>query len=169
MTETRIHRRIVRNRKKSCVPLSKLRTSDAVRTVVAHPRRLEELLKMLEDKDLFVRERAAAALTRLSESHPARLQRAATRIKDSLADDSAYVRWNLLFVLGKLGFRFPSQSKNFLSDLIAKLEDGNRICRMMAGQAIAQVHGRDSQIVERAFQSLKKEIPAFLAHARHKV
>jgi len=80
MTEPGIHRRIVRNRKKNSVPLSKLRTSDAVRTVVAHPRRLEELLRMLEDKDRLVRGRAAVALTRLAESHPARLQRVAVRI-----------------------------------------------------------------------------------------
>ena len=44
---TRTHRRVVRNRKKSATPLSTLRTLDAVKTVVAHPRRLEELLKML--------------------------------------------------------------------------------------------------------------------------
>jgi hypothetical protein len=70
MTEPRIHPRVIRNRKKNPVPLSKLRTSDAVKTVVDHPRRLEELLRMLEDKDRGVRGRAAATIAKLSESHP---------------------------------------------------------------------------------------------------
>ena len=75
MTEPRPHRHVVRNRKKNTVPLYKLRTLDAVKTVVDHPRRLEELLRILEDKDRCVRGRAAATLARLSESHPARLLR----------------------------------------------------------------------------------------------
>ena len=41
------------------VPLSKLRTSEVVRTVVDHPRRLEELVNLLQDKERVIRGRAA--------------------------------------------------------------------------------------------------------------
>jgi len=163
MTEARIHRRIIRNRKKNRTPLSKLRTSDAVKTVVNHPRRLEELLKMLEDKDRIVRGRAAVALTRLSESHPARLLRVSLWLKEALGDDSAYVRWHLLYTLGMMGAKFPSLSRNFMEDIVCHLEDDNRICRMMAVKAIGQVGSRKPQIIEECFKTLKKEIPAAIA------
>ncbi len=93
----------MRNRKKNRIPLAKLRASDAARTVVDHPRRLEELLRMLEDKDRIVRGRASVALAQLAESHPARLLRVVARLSEMMADDSAYVRWHLLYALGRLG------------------------------------------------------------------
>ena len=81
MTGPGIHHQAIRNRKKNRIPLSKLRASDAAKTVVDHPRRLEELLRMLEDTDRIVRGRAAAAVAQLSESHPARLLRVVGRLK----------------------------------------------------------------------------------------
>ncbi len=160
MTEPRIQHRIVRNRKKNSAPLSTLRTSDAVKTVVDHPRRLQELLRMLEDKDLGVRGRAGVALAQLSDCHPARLVRVAARLKEALGDDSAYVRWHLLYTLGKVGAKFPNQIRAFLPDVVSHLEDENRICRMMAGKALSQVASRRPALVEECFRSLKKEIPA---------
>ncbi len=163
MMDQRTHRRVVRNRKKSAIPLSTLRTSDAVKTVVAHPRRLEELLKMLEDKDRSVRGRAAAAIAKLSESHPARLLRAIIRLKASLDDESSYVRWYLVYALGKLGTRFPAQSRDFLGDLVLSLDDHNRIVRILAGKAIGEVAVRKPLMVEECFRSFKKEVPPAIA------
>ena len=163
MTEPRIHRRIVRNRKKGAVPLSNLRTCDVVRTVVDNPRRLEELLRMLEDKDRGVRGRAAATLARLSESHPDRLIRIVARFKDSLEDDAAYVRWHLAYALGRLGSRFPSQSPEFLNHLVLCLEDHNRVVRIIGCRALARIAARKSSVVETFFRDLKKEIPPSVA------
>ena len=163
MTEPRTHRRVVRNRKKSSVPLSKLRTSDVVKTVVDHPRRLEELLTMLEDKDRGLRGRAAATLARLSESHPARLLRVIARLKDSLVDDSAYVRWHLIYTLGELGAKFPAQSRDYLSELVIRLDDDNRVVRVMCGRALGKVAARKLSLVEELFHNLKRDIPPAVA------
>ena len=163
MTETRTHHRMVRNRKKNCVPLSKLRTSDAVKTVVDHPRRLQELLRILEDKDRSIRGRAAVALARLSDSHPTRLIRVEARLQEALGDDSAYVRWHLLYTLGKLGSKFPIHARAFLPDVISRLDDDNRVCRMLASKALGQIAARKPGILEECFRSLKKEIPPTLA------
>lgn len=165
MTEPRTHRRIVRNRKKSAVPLSKLRTCDVVKTVVDHPRRLQELLRMLEDKDRSIRGRAAATLARLSESHPARLLRLIPRLKEAAFDDSAYVRWNLSYAFGLLGSQFPNRSAEFLGDLLARLDDENRIVRIIACKALAQVAARKPAAVESLFQNSKKEIPQLVGRA----
>ncbi len=163
MTEARPHRRVIRNRKKNAVPLSKLRTSDAVRTVVDHPRRMEELLRMLEDRDRGVRGRAAAALAKLAESHPARLMRVILRLKGSLDDDSAYVRWYMVYALGKMASSFPLQSRSFLDDLVTCLDDENRVVRILACKALGQVAVRRPQIIKEHFQTLKKEIPQAIA------
>ena len=157
--DTRTHRRVVGNRKKSAIPLSTLRTSDAVKTVVAHPRRLEELLNMLEDKDRGVRGRAAAALAKLSESHPDRLLRVIARLKGSLEEESAYVRWHLVYTLGRLGERFPAQSREFLQELIVLLDDGNRIVRIMVCKALGQIAAKKPQLIEDSFRNLKMEVP----------
>jgi hypothetical protein len=163
MTEARSRRRVIRNRKKNTVPLSKLRTSDAVRTVVDHPRRLEELLKMLEDRDRSVRGRAAAALAKLAESHPARLIRVIVRLQVSLVDDSAYVRWYMVYTLGKVGARFPGQSRGFLDALVTRLDDENPIVRILACKALGQVAIRKPLVIQEHFQTLKREIPPALA------
>jgi hypothetical protein len=154
---------VVRIRKKDRIPLSKLRTSDAVKTVVDHPRRLEELLRMLEDRDRGVRDRAAAALAQLSESHPARLLRAIARLRDALADESAYVRWYLVYALGRLGCRFPAQSSSFLHDILAHLDDDNRIVRILSCKALAQLAARKPLVVDELFQGARKEIPPSVA------
>jgi HEAT repeat protein len=163
MTEPKTHRRVVRNRKKNSVPLSKLRTSDAVRTVVDHPRRLQELVRMLEDKDRGVRGRAAATLARLSESHPSRLIRLMARLKELAEDDSAYVRWNLTYALGRLGVRFPTRADGFLSEILARLEDENRIVRILACKALAQIATKKPLAVKEIFQNEKKDIPPSIA------
>jgi HEAT repeat protein len=167
MTEPKIHRRIVRHRKKNSVPLSKLRTSDAVRTIVDHPRRLQELLWMLEDKDRGVRARAAAAVARLSESHPARLQRAMQRLCGGLVDESAYVRWHLVYSLGRIGLLCPVQCRDFLRELVFRLDDENRIVRVIACKALTQVADRRPGIIEEMFQTLRREIPPTIARAVH--
>jgi HEAT repeat protein len=163
MTGPKIHPRVVRNRKKNTVPLSKLRTSDAVRTIVDHPRRLQELLWLLEDKDRGVRARAAAAVARLSESHPARLQRVMLRLCSGLVDESAYVRWHLVYSFGKIGSFCPIQCREFLRDLVLRLDDENRIVRSIACKALSQVADRRPDIIEEFFQALKREIPPTIA------
>jgi oligoendopeptidase F len=160
MTEPKTHRHIVRNRKKSHVPLAKLRTSDAVKTVVDHPRRLQELIRMLDDKDRGVRGRAAATLARLSESHSTRLIKLTARLKEAASDDSAYVRWNIAYALGSLGFQYPARSFEFSGELLARLEDENRVVRVMASKALAQVAAKKPSMIEELFQTSKKEIPA---------
>ncbi len=163
MTKQPANKRAVRSRKKSSIPLSNLRTSDAVKTVVKNPRRLDELVQMLEEKDRGVRGRAAATLARLAESHPVRLLRVIARLREASMDDSAYVRWNLVYALGKLGAKFPSQSRFFLNDLAVRLDDENRVVRILAGKALGQVAARKPSIVEEFFKSLKKEIPPSVA------
>jgi hypothetical protein len=167
MTEPKTNRRIVRNRKKSPVPLSKLRTSDVVKTILDHPRRLEELLKMLEDKDRGVRGRAAATLARLSESHPARLLRIVRRLRESLADDSAYVRWHLIYTLGRLGEQFPIPADHFLDDIAACLDDTHRVVRVLAGKALVQIALRKPGIIQDYFADSKREIPSAVARILH--
>jgi HEAT repeat protein len=163
MTEPKTHRRLDGNRKKGSVPLAILRTSEAVKTVVDHPRRLEELVRMLEDKDRGVRGRAAATLARLSESHPSRLIRILARLREALTDDSAYVRWHLVHTFGKLGSRFPAQLQGLLGDLVARLDDKDRVVRMLACRTLGHLAERKPSIVEEFFRNLKKEIPPSVA------
>jgi len=162
MMEPRTHRRITRNRKKA-VPLSNLRTSEVVKTVVDHPRRIEELADMLEDNDRVIRGRAAATLARLSESHPGRVLRILERIKESLCDDSAYVRWHLAYTLGRVGLKFPTRSHGFLNELGARLEDENRIVRIITTKALGLVANRRPNLIQEHFQASKREIPSHIA------
>ena len=163
MTYPGIYPRAVRSRKKNITPLSKLRTSDVVKIVVDHPRRLEELVSMLEDKDRNIRGRAAATLARLSESHPSRLIRVLVRLREGLSDDAAYVRWHLAYTLGKLGSKYPVQSSRFLNDLGACLDDENRIVRFFTCKALIQVAVRKPVMIEEFFRNKKKEIPPAIA------
>ncbi len=160
---------MTRSRKKAAVPLSKLRTSEAVKTVVDHPRRLEELVGMLQDKDRILRGRAAATLARLSESHAGRLFRILERVKDGLADDSAYVRWHLAYTLGLFGARFPNRSSMFVTELGARLDDENRIVRVFASNALAQIAERKPEIVKTLFETTKRETPAAVARVLHQL
>ncbi len=162
MREPRTHRGISGNRKKS-VPLSKLRTSQVVKTVVDHPRRIEELVDMLEDRDRVIRGRAAATLARLSESHPGRLVRILERIKDALSDDSAYVRWHLAYTLGMIGDSFPARSQGFLKELGSRLEDENKVVRIVATRALGLIAARRPRLVKDFFQAGKAEIPTQIA------
>ena len=159
MTGPGIRRHIVRNGKKNRVPLSTLRASEAVRTVVASPRRMEELLRMLEDKDRSVRGRAAVALAQLSESHPARLLRVSSRLREMLGDDAAHVRWHLLYALGRLMARYPRTAAALLSDIVARLDDENRVCRLMALRAVAPVAEKETPRIEEVYRELRKSIP----------
>jgi HEAT repeat protein len=157
-----------RSRKKRTIPLSSLRTSEVVRAIVAHPRRLSELINLLEDKDRTVRGRAAATLARLSESHPERLVRVVLRLKECLTDDSAYVRWSLSYALGRVGSIFPSQASRFLDGLGSLLEDENRIVRALACRALVRVAARKPQLVRDYFESMKREMPVTVARSVRK-
>jgi hypothetical protein len=161
--EPRSQRRVTRNRKKNRVPLSKLRTSEVVRTVVDHPRRLGELLNLLEDRDRTVRGRAAATLARLSESHPGRLVSSVERLADNLADDAAYVRWHLAYTLGRIGSSFPKCASRFLSTLTCRLDDQNRVVRLLACGAVERVAARKPDVVKKVFESARKEAPASIS------
>jgi HEAT repeat protein len=163
MKETKIDHGIVRRSKKDTIPLSKLRTYEVLKTVVDNPRRLDELIRMLEDKDRSARSLAAATLARLSESHPARLLRVIVSLREASKDDSAHVRWHIVYSLGKMGAQFPAQSRVFLNDLAVRLDDENRIVRIFAGRALGQVAARKPLIVEEFFQNHKREIPPSVA------
>lgn len=163
MMETRSQRCVARNRKKNRVPLSKLRTAEVVRTVVDHPRRLQELLNLLDDRDRKVRGRAAATLARLADSHAARLLHIVDRLKDNLSDDAAYVRWHLAYVLGQIGRSFPNRAHRFLAELSARLEDENRLVRVFAIKAIERIAAERPQVVVDALQEAKREIPSCVA------
>jgi hypothetical protein len=162
MMEPRTHRRIAGSRKKR-VPLSNLRTSEVVKTVVDHPRRIEELVDMLEDRDRVIRGRAAATVARLSESHPGRLLRILERIKEALADDSAYVRWHLAYTLGRIGLKFPVRSQAFLNELSARLDDDNRIVRIITAKSLGLVAARRPNLIQDFFQANKRDIPNHVA------
>ena len=163
MTEPRTRRCIGRNRKKNPVPLSKLRPSEAVKTVVNHPRRIEELIAMFQDKDRIVRSRAATTLARLSESHPGRLLRRMDRIQEALGDDSAFVRWHAVYCLGCLGSKHPGKAMEYLPKLTDLLEDENRIVRMFSVRALGQIALRKRKLVEDFFKDRKRELPAGVA------
>jgi HEAT repeat protein len=160
--------RIPRSRKKRTVPLSNLRTSEVVRAVVAHPRRLSELINLLEDRDRTVRGRAAATLARLSESHPGRLVRVVMRLKEGLTDDSAYVRWSLSYALGRVGTIFPNQASRFLDGLGSLLEDENKVVRALACRALVRIAARKPLIVRDYFESSKREMPVTVARSVRK-
>jgi HEAT repeat protein len=163
MTEVRTHRCIGRSSKKNAVPLSKLRTSEAVKTVVNHPRRIEELIAMFQDKERVVRGRAAATLARLSESHPGRLLRLLDRILEALGDDSAFVRWHAVYCLGCVGRKHPGKFTEYLPKLADLLDDENRIVRMFTARALGQIALRKRKLVEDFFKDHKRELPAAVA------
>ena len=157
--------RIARRRKGRRIPLSNLRTSEVVRAVVAHPRRLPELLNLLEDEDRTVRGRAAATLARLSESHAGRLVRVVDRLKDGLSDESAYVRWSLSYALGRVGSIFPNRANRFLEGVGSLLEDENRIVRVLACRALVRIAARKPQLVRSYFEQSKRTMPVTVARS----
>jgi hypothetical protein len=135
---------------------------------VAHPRRLPELLNLLEDKDRTVRGRAAATLARLSESHPGRLVRVIHRLRDGLSDDSAYVRWSLSYALGRVGSIFPNQAHRFLGGLCSLLQDNNRIVRVLACRALGRIAARKPRLIRDHFENGKLEMPVIVARSVRK-
>jgi hypothetical protein len=159
---------VSRSRKKNRVPLSNLRTAEVVRVVVDHPRRLDELVGMLEDKNLAIRGRAAATLGRLSESHPKRLVRILTRIQDGLSDDSASVRWSLVYALGRIAAAYPNCIADALVSLVTALEDDNRLVRILGCRAIARIYSIRPQQVRSYFESEKKAMPESVARGLKK-
>ncbi len=159
--KVRRKRRPSRNRKSS-VPLASLRTSEVVRTIVDHPRRLDELVSMIEESDLRVRDRAAATLARLAESHPGRLLRVLERMAECLADDSAYVRWNLAFALGVVGAQFPRRLPDFVARLSDCLDDENRVVRVTACGSLMRIAALHPKPVLDHFDSTKGQVPRSL-------
>lgn len=163
MMKPKVHPRTPRSRKKNVIPLSNLRTSEVVRTVVDHPRRLEELVNLLQDKERAVRGRAATTLARLSESHPGRLVRHLERLREALGDDSAYVRWHMLYTLSQVISRFPRRASISLADVSARLADEDKLVRSFACRALEYVAARKPQIVQALFSGSKEKMPPSLA------
>jgi HEAT repeat protein len=159
MTKLDLYRRTSRSRKKNPVPLSKLRAAEAVRTVVDHPRRLDELINLLRDKERSIRGRAAATLTRLAESHAARLIRHIEALREGLGDDSAYVRWHLIYTLGQVIARYPRRASFSLADVKTHLGDEDKVVRSFACRALESVAARQPQLVQALFPSNKEEMP----------
>jgi HEAT repeat protein len=108
----------------------------------------------------MVRERAAATMARLAESHPARLVRITERLKTGLTDDSAYVRWHVVYALGRLAFGFPTQTLSYLSELAGCLTDENRVVRSLALRALTDLARRKPEIVLEVFSSKKQVLPS---------
>jgi len=125
-------------------------------------------MDLLDERDRGLRGRAAAMLARLAESRPGRLIRSLERLREALTDDSAYVRWHVAYSLGRMGARFPAQAPHFLSELVGRLDDENRMVKIFAGRALASVAEREPQIVEQAFETAKRAIPPALGRVLHK-
>jgi hypothetical protein len=158
---------LTRNRKNNNIPLSKLLTVDAVKTVLDNPQRIEELLVMLEDKELRIRGIAAATIAHLSESHPARLLTLSERFQEYLDDDFAYVRWHLVYALGRLCAYFPSCDRVLLGRIIAHLDDPNRLVRVITNKVLVHLAVRHPLIIEEYFSNLKQEIPPSISRWLH--
>ncbi len=130
-----------------------------------HPRRLAELIGMLEDRNRAVRGRAAATLARLSETHAGRLVRTIDRLKEGLSDDSAYVRWSLVYALGLIASSYTNQVSPVFLDLAVRLDDDNRIVRLMAVRAIEKMAARRPQLIKDLFAANKRDIPKSLVRS----
>jgi HEAT repeat protein len=163
MMKPKLHRRTSRSRKKNITPLSNLRTSEVVRTVVADPRRLDELVNLLQDKERLIRGRAATTLSRLSDSHPARLVRHLEQLRGAIGDDSAYVRWHLLYTMGQVISRFPKRSSPYLGEIRAQLTDEDRLVRSFACRALEKVATRKPQLIKALYSANPDEIPPSVA------
>lgn len=163
MAKLKIHQCEANRRKKRIVPLSKLQAPDVMKTVIRHPRRLEELLDMLGDKDLILRSRAAAILASLAESCPERLIKVMARLQECLGDDSDYVRWHLFYALGELSIRFPVLSKECWSNVFVGMSDNSRIVRMVAGKAAVRLATAHPTAVAAVYRNSRREIPPEIA------
>jgi HEAT repeat protein len=165
MRESKSRRHLSIKRKDRSVPLAKLRTSEAVRTVVAHPRRMAELFRLLEDSDQSTRQRVGSALSRLADACPERLIRWADRIQKGLGDESAYLRWHLVYVLGRVVAAFPGRCEALLEMLIQALDDENRVVRVLSFRSLAGVGAAHRRAVESAFAAKRRDLPPELSRA----
>ena len=163
MKKLEIQRRAENHRRKRILPLSGMQTPDAVKTVLSQPRRLEELLDMLGDKELSIRSRAAAALARLAESHPESLLKAMPRLREHIHDDSDYVRWHLIYAFGEIGACVSSSTREFLSDVFVGMEDSSRVVRMIAGKAAARLAAKRPDDIAAFFREVQRPVPPELA------
>ena len=117
---------------------------------------------MIEDGDRRLRDRAAASLAKLAASHPERLLRVLERLQNDLADESAYVRWNLVFSLGAIGARYPRRASDLLAELARRLGDDNRVVRVMTCKALMRIARRAPRPVAQYFETSKLPVPRSL-------
>ena len=159
MKKMEIHRRAENRREKRIVPLSRMQTTDVVKTVIRHPKRLEELLDMLGDRDLSIRGRAAATLARLAESHPESLLIAMPRLREHIDDDSDYVRWHLIYAFGEIGARVQESEHEYWAVVFAGMDDSSRVVRMVAGKAAARLAAKYPDDVASFYRDIQRPAP----------
>ena len=140
-----------------------MQTPDVVKIVLQYPRRLEELLDMLSDRDVAIRGRAAATLARLAESRPESLLSALPRLQEHIDDDSDYVRWHLVYTFGEISARVSASTREYWADIFAHMDDDSRIVRMIAGKAAAGLATKHPDAVEAFFKDTKRSLPPELA------
>ena len=136
-----------------------MQTTDVVKTVIRHPRRLEELLDMLGDIDIPIRGRAAATLARLAESHPESLLGAMSRLREHMNDDCDYVRWHLVYAFGEISARVSESEHEYWAVIFAGMDDSSRIVRMIAGKAAARLAGKHPEAVAAFYRDTQRHIP----------
>jgi hypothetical protein len=163
MKKLEIHRRAEKHHRKRIVPLSRMQTPDVVKTVLRYPKRLEELLDMLGDKDVSIRGRAAATLARLAESSPESLINAMPRLRERMDDDSDYVRWHLVYAFGEIGARIPKPAPEYWTGVFAGMDDDSRIVRMIAGKASIRLAEKHPDAVAAFFRDIRRPVPPELA------
>ena len=144
------------------VPLSRMQTPDAVKTVLRYPRRLEELLDMLGDNDLSIRGRAATTLAQLAESHPESLLKAIPRLREHMGDDSDYVRWHLIYAFGEIGARVSEPAREYWADVFAGMNDGSRIVSTIAVKAATRLAIKHPDAVAAFFRDIRRPVPSGL-------
>lgn len=163
MKKSEIPLRAENHRRKRIVPLSGMQPPDAVKTVLRHPRRLEELLDMLGDSSLPIRGRAAATLARLAESRPESLLSIVPRLREYTADDSDYVRWHLIYAFGEIGVRVPEPAREYWADVFHGMVDDSRVVRMIAVKAAVRLAVKDPAAAAAFFRSIQRPVPPELA------
>ena len=139
-----------------------MQTTDVVKTVIRHPRRLEELLDMLGDMDTSIRVRAASTLARLAESHPENLLDAMPRLREHMYDDCDYVRWHLVYAFGEIGARVSESAHEYWAVVFAGIDDGSRIVRMIAGKAAARLAAKHPDAVAAFYRDTQRPVPQVL-------
>ncbi|MBN2318212.1 MAG: HEAT repeat domain-containing protein [Acidobacteria bacterium] len=162
LTDTNARPQIVGKSKKRYIPLSRLRTSDAVQVVSDSPRRLKELFDMLGDRDRLMRDSAASTLAQFASLHPSRLLHFIPRLREALQDESAYVRWHIVHTMGKLCELFPKRLPGVLPDLLDRLDDQNAVVQTLATKALARSAFHNPGIVEELFRKFDREIPRII-------